>query len=174
VSNIKNAEFPALETERINLRILTLENSEEVFKHFSDINITRFMDIEPCKDIKEAEEIIRFHLEDSGCRWGLYNKKNDQFIGTIGFHYLRKNEDFIAEIGYDLSKDSWGKGFMSEVMKEVMLFGFTHMGLDVIDATVDPKNERSLNIMRKLKFNENLELRDNLVYFYINKKEMDC
>jgi ribosomal-protein-alanine N-acetyltransferase len=172
--NIKNAEFPALETERVNLRILTLENSEEVYKHFSDINITRFMDIEPCKDIKEAEEIIRFHLEDSGCRWGLYNKKNDQFIGTIGFHHLRKNEGIIAEIGYDLSKDSWGKGFMTEAIKEVMLFGFIQMGLDVIDATVDPQNERSLNLMRKLKFNENLELRDNLIYFYLNKQDMDC
>ena len=172
MSIIKNAEFPALETERINLQILTLENSEEVLKHFSDINVTRFMDIEPCKDIKEAEEIINFHLDDSGCRWGLYNKNNNKFIGTIGFHYLRKSESFIAEIGFDLSKDYWGNGFMPEAIKEVMSFGFTQMGLDIIDATVEPANERSINLMRKLGFNEDIELRDNLVYFYLNKKDM--
>jgi [ribosomal protein S5]-alanine N-acetyltransferase len=172
VSIIKNAEFPALETERINLQILTLENSEEVLKHFSDINVTRFMDIEPCKDIKEAEEIINFHLADSGCRWGLYNKNNNKFMGTIGFHYLRKSESLIAEIGFDLSKDYWGNGFMPEAIKEVISFGFTQMGLEIIDATVEPANERSINLMRKLGFNEDIEFRDNLVYFYLNKKEM--
>jgi [ribosomal protein S5]-alanine N-acetyltransferase len=172
VSIIKNAEFPSLETERINLQILTLENSEEVFKHFSDINVTRFMDIEPCKDIKEAEEIISFHLDDSGCRWGLYNKNDNKFMGTIGFHYLRKSENFIAEIGFDLSKDYWGIGFMSEAIKEVMLFVFSQIGLDIIDATVEPANEKSLNLMRKLGFNEDIELRDNLVYFYLNRKNI--
>jgi [ribosomal protein S5]-alanine N-acetyltransferase len=172
VSIIKNAEFPALETERINLQILTLENSEEVLKHFSDINVTRFMDIEPCKDIKEAEEIINFHLDDSGCRWGLYNKNNNKFMGTIGFHYLRKSANFIAEIGFDLSKDYWGNGFMHEAIKEVMSFGFTQMELDIIDATVEPANERSINLMRSIGFNEDIELRDNLVYFFLNKKEM--
>ncbi|WP_373232577.1 GNAT family N-acetyltransferase [Cohnella sp.] len=119
MSNNQKIEFPSLETERLNLRILTLQDTEEVFKHFSDEDITRFMDIEPCMDIKDAEEIIRFHIEDSGYRWGLYDKMNDDFSGTCGFHCLRRtNNDFIAEVGFDLSKPYWGKGLMSEVLTE--------------------------------------------------------
>lgn len=72
VSNNQKIEFPSLETERLNLRILALQDADEVFKHFSDEDITQYMDIELCKDIQEAEEIIRFHTEDSGCRWGLW------------------------------------------------------------------------------------------------------
>jgi ribosomal-protein-alanine N-acetyltransferase len=171
VSNNSRIEFPSLETERLNLRILTLQDSEEVFKHFSDEEITRFMDIEPCKDIKEAEEIIRFHLEDSGCRWGLFDKNNNNLIGTCGYHYLRKtNDDFIAEVGFDLTKLYWGKGLMYEVMKVVIEFGFTEMGLTMIDATVEPENERSINLLRKLGFKREIELRDNLIYFYLNRK----
>lgn len=77
-------DYPSLETERLNLRILSFRDSDEVYKHFSDEEITRLMDIEPCKDIKEAEEIIRFHLLDSGCRWGLFSfegmKRKDLMI----------------------------------------------------------------------------------------------
>ncbi|WP_088103040.1 GNAT family N-acetyltransferase [Halalkalibacter urbisdiaboli] len=172
--NIKNAEFPELETERVNLRILTFDNSEEVYLHFSDNDVTRYMDIEPCKHIKEAEEIIRFHMEDSGCRWGLFHKHSNKFIGTVGFHYLRrKNEEFIAEVGFDLSKAYWGNGFMYEAMKEVILFGFTQMGLTTIDATVELDNEKSINLMKKLGFNKGLELKGNLQYFYLNSEDKE-
>lgn len=168
--NTKNIKFPPLETERINLRILTLDNAEEVFLHFSDINITRFLDIGPCKNIKEAEEIIQYHMKDSGCWWGMYEKNGEKFIGTIGFHYLRRNGDLIAEVGFDLCKDYWGNGLMSEAMNEVILFGFSQMGLDIIDATVDPKNVRSIKLIRKLGFTEDLEHKDNLLYFYLKKE----
>lgn len=54
-------------------------------------------------------------------------------------------------------------------MKEVISFGFREMGLDIIDATVEPENENSLRLMRKLGFEEHEELKDNLVYFTLNK-----
>lgn len=174
VSINRKVEFPSLETERLNLRLLTLQDSKAVFKHFSDEEITRFMDIEPCKDIKEAEEIIRFHLEDSGCRWGLFDKNNNSLIGTCGYHYLRKTNDvFIAEVGFDLSKRYWGKGLMSEVMKVVIDFGYTKMGLTIVDATVEPENERSISLLRKLGFKREIELRDNLIYFYLNRNSFE-
>ena len=67
---------------------------------------------------------------------------DDEFIGTCGFHCLRRtNDDFIAEVGFDLSKPYWGKGLMSEVIKDIIEFGFTKMGLTMIDATVESKNE---------------------------------
>jgi [ribosomal protein S5]-alanine N-acetyltransferase len=128
------------------------------------------MDIEPCKDEREAEEIIQFHLDDAGCRWGIYLKENNQFIGTGGFHYLRNQiSQLIAEVGFDLAKDHWGKGYMKEVMRAMIEFGFKQMNLDVIDATVEPENERSLALMTRLGFERVVELQDQLVYFHLNK-----
>jgi [ribosomal protein S5]-alanine N-acetyltransferase len=169
MDNVNNVGFPPLETPRMNLRILTLEDSQAVFTHFSDVEVTRFMDIEPCQDIKEAEEIIQYHLDDSGCRWGLFEKNTEKFMGTVGFHYLRKNGKFIAEVGFDLSKDYQGKGFMSEAMKQVVAFGFTQMKLDLIDATVEPANERSIHLLKKLGFTQALEPKDDLLYFYLGR-----
>lgn len=169
--NSINVVFPDLETERMNLRSLTLEHSKEVYQHFSDCDVTRFMDIEPCRDINEAEEIIRYHQEDPGCRWGLFDKDDGNFLGTIGFHYIRWNQVVTAEIGFDLSKSHWGKGFMTEAMKEAMAFGFREAGIDTIDATVEPENRKSLQLLRKLGFHEDKEPRNGLIYFFIEKEK---
>jgi [ribosomal protein S5]-alanine N-acetyltransferase len=163
-------EYPTLETNRTILRILTRDDAKEVLQHFSDPIVTKFMDIEPCKDLKEAEYIIQYHVDDHGCRWGIFDKAYDNFLGTIGFHDLRKtDEEFIAEIGFDLSRRHWGKGYMTEAVKEVILFGFTRMGLDKIDATVDPNNEKSITIMEKFGFKRDIELREQLLYYSLHR-----
>jgi ribosomal-protein-alanine N-acetyltransferase len=164
-----NFIFPEIETDRLKLSILTLDDSVAVYKHFSDENVTRFMDISPCKNIYEAEEIIRFHIEDTGCRWGIYSKIDFQFIGTCGFHCWIQGELPKAEIGFDLTKEYWGKGFMQEALKPVMEFGFKHMGLDFIEATVEQENDRSINLLEKLNFEKEPDLRDHLLYFYLSR-----
>jgi len=162
--------FPNLETARLHLKVLTLDYLEDVFRHFSDEQITQFMDIEPCKSLKEAEDIITFHLEDKGCRWGIFLKENGEFVGTAGFHYIRQNRnETVAEIGYDLAKSHWGKGYMTEVMHELLQYGFTAMGYDKIDATVEPLNQRSIKLLEILTFRREAELQDGLVYYYLQK-----
>jgi [ribosomal protein S5]-alanine N-acetyltransferase len=168
----KEFQYPEVETDRLVLKLLTLDHVEEVYHHFSDEQITEFMDIEPCKNLKEAEEIIQFHIDDIGCRWGIYTKDKNEFIGTCGFHYLREDHNGVtAEMGFDLAKKYWGKGFMREVMQSIIEFGFLKMNLDRIDATVEPENERSLALMHRLGFSQSAELQDNLVYFYMNKEQ---
>lgn len=92
-------------------------------------------------------------------------------LAQLDFYYMRKDNEFTAEVRFELGKDYWGQGLMSEAMEEVIFFGFARMGLDVIDATGDPKNERSINLMRKLGFKEQTDLKDNLLYFYLKKKK---
>lgn len=163
---VKPVEYPTIDTERLHLRLLTLQDAEEVRRHFADEEITRFMDIDPCKDVKEAEEIIRYHLDDAGCRWGIYDQTSRSFMGTCGYHYLRTSDgEFVAEIGFDLAKDSWGRGYMTEAMQAVIRFGFETMKLTMIDATVEPDNVRSIHLMEKLGFVKASELQAGLVYF---------
>ncbi|WP_325050008.1 GNAT family N-acetyltransferase [Cohnella faecalis] len=81
--------FPELETGRLRLSILTLNDSAAVYKHFSDENVTRFMDIDPCKDIQEAKEIIQYHIDDTGSRWAysvrLILNLLEPVVSTVGF-----------------------------------------------------------------------------------------
>ncbi len=39
----------------------------------------------------------------------------------------------------------------------------------MIDATVESGNEKSIKLMTKIGFERALEVRDNLIYFYLNR-----
>lgn len=161
--------YPQIETTRLLLRELTLLDRDSVFKHFSDPLVTQYMDIEPCKSLEEAEEIIQFHVGDSGCRYGLIDKVSGELIGTGGFHCWVQGEPSRAEIGFDLSSNYWGKGFMQEAMEELIKVGFDIMKLNYIEATVEQENLRSQKLLEKLKFQRHEELRDNLLYYTLHK-----
>lgn len=124
------------------------------------------MDIAPLKNKKDAEDFIRFHIEDTGCRWGIFYKDNGELIGTVGFYCWSKVQK-KAEIGYDLKKNYWGKGIMTEALQMVIQFGFNHMDLHIIDANVVVKNPNSIKLLNKLSFNREKELRKNDIYFYL-------
>jgi [ribosomal protein S5]-alanine N-acetyltransferase len=168
---VEQYTYPSLETERMYLKILTLSDTENVFQHFSDEHVTKYMDIEPCKDLEEAKEIIQFHIDDTGCRWGLFQKENQAFMGTGGFHCLESKNEAKAEIGFDLAKAFWGKGYMTEAVKAMIHFGFNEMKLDYIEATVEPGNIKSIQLMEKLGFIRDIELRDNLIYYCLKKNK---
>ncbi|TCP52175.1 ribosomal-protein-alanine N-acetyltransferase [Tumebacillus sp. BK434] len=155
--------YHTIETERLTIRELTLDDREAVWRHFASAEVTEFMDIEPCRDLAEAEEIIRFHLEDTGTRWGLFEKDGGALVGTIGYHCWVQSEA-RAEIGFDLAREFWGQGLMQEALRPVLAFGFGNMGLRLIEATVEPPNERCLKLMERLGFAREEQLRDGLVY----------
>lgn len=158
--------FPMFETSRLFLRELTIVDNREVWQHFSDEEVTRYMDIPACRSLSEAEEIIQYHLEDSGCRWGVFDKQSKQLAGTCGYHCWVTGAAPRAEIGFDLSKVYWGQGLMTEALQPVIRFGFEQMRLARIEATVDPMNSRSMHLLDSLGFQREAELKDNLECFY--------
>ncbi|MBD3918427.1 GNAT family N-acetyltransferase [Paenibacillus sp. PR3] len=158
--------YPIIETERLYMRELTLEDIEAVYKHFSIPEVVRFMDIEVCKDLQEAEEIIAFHINDTGCRYGLFDKETNKFIGTCGFHCWSTDQDETkAEIGFDLAPPYWGRGIMQEALHEMIRLGFDLMKLDYIEATTEIENVQSQKLLKKLAFNQDKDLKDGLFYF---------
>ena len=52
------AQFPRLETERLILRELTLDDKDAVFQNFSDDETVEFI-MEPMTSLKQAEDIIQ-------------------------------------------------------------------------------------------------------------------
>lgn len=56
---------------------------------------------------------------------------------------------------------------MQEALKPVIDFGFKYMRLDIIEATVEQENDRSINLQRKLNFERETELRGQLIYYFL-------
>ncbi len=165
--------FPELETERLQLRQLTMDDLDFVYGHFSDSRVAEFLlDEPPLSEISQAREIIEFYEQaetKSWNRWGISLKSNGQLVGTCGFHKWNQR-DLHAEIGYDLSPDFWGQGIMAEALRAAIQNGFERMRLNRIGAIVYPENQRSLHLLHKLGFRTEGLLRD---YHHLSGKFYD-
>lgn len=155
-------EYPVIQTERLILRELTLDDASDLFLHFSDPEVTRFMDIDPLEDEQEAKNIINWHFKDSGCRWGMF--KDGALIGTCGYHRLQNKQ---AEMGYDLAAAYWGQGYMKESLEALIGFGFSTMGLGMIEAEVERENERSIGLLKRLGFAYDVSRADEEFDWYV-------
>jgi ribosomal-protein-alanine N-acetyltransferase len=166
--------FSSIETDRLTLRPLAIEDTDFIFRHFSDPAVTEhLMDEPPVTEYEQAEEIIRSYLEPkrkTHNRWGITVRKADnQLIGTCGYHKWDKRHH-RAEIGYDLSPGFWGQGYMTEALRAIISNGFGHMDLNRIEALVYVENERSIRLLESLGFKREAILRD---YFCLNGKFYD-
>lgn len=163
--NARPGNFPTLETERLILRQMTLEDADFVFQHFGDPAVSRYlMDEPPVTEYARAQEIIQFYLEPeekTHNRWVMVRKADHQYIGTCGFHKWDR-QHFRAEIGYDLSPSCWGQGYMMEALRTVISNGFAQMRLNRIEALVYVENGRSIQLLRRLGFKQEGVLREYL------------
>jgi ribosomal-protein-alanine N-acetyltransferase len=147
--------FPNLETNRLILRRLNPDDVNEILALRSDPEIMKFI---PRPLIKTKEEILEFIAamdtninNNSVINWAITTKKKDTLIGMIGF-YRMKPENYRAEVGYILSAEFQGQGIITEALKRGIQFGFEEMGLNSIEAVIDPENFGSEKVLLKNNF----------------------
>jgi ribosomal-protein-alanine N-acetyltransferase len=87
--------FPQLETKRLILRELTLDDAEFYFRHFNIEEIVKGCCFPGPKSLDAAREELELYCinpfkENSGIRWGIVMKGNNELIGTCGFTHWWK------------------------------------------------------------------------------------
>ena len=174
--------FHNLETERLLLRRVVIEDVNEIFALRSDQEVMKYIPRPLVKTTEDALAHIAMIDEkidsNEGINWAITLKDNPKLIGLIG-HYRIRPEHFRAEIGYMLLPEYHGKGIISEAIKEVVKYGFDVMKLHSIEAIIDPENFASEKVLQKngfvkeahLKENEFFEGRflDTVIYSIVNK-----
>jgi len=147
--------FKELETERLWLKSICYEDIEFILEQFSNDDINRYLyDAEPMKKLSEAQELIDFYTVPeprSQHRWILVRKSDGEKLGTCGFHCWNPQQHSI-ETGYDLRKEYWGNGYMTEAMEAIIDFAETALGVETMDAHIAIQNEKSISLVKKLGF----------------------
>jgi ribosomal-protein-alanine N-acetyltransferase len=152
--------FPAIQTDRLVLRQMTMDDAAELHRVFSDNQVVKHLDWNGPSSVNEAEELIlSWNQSFEGKQllpWGIALKANNVLIGTIMLMPIRGT--FIMRplppitIGFELSKGYWNHGIMSEALKAVTDFGISEIGAHRIQAEVAPANEASLVILQRSGF----------------------
>jgi ribosomal-protein-alanine N-acetyltransferase len=147
--------FPTLETPRLFLRALSLDDAEALLHVFSDRSVAEHQDWEPFSDLPKATAFLAERLDlfqrRNRVNWGLVRRDTGTLIGQLGMHTI-SDRDRRAELAFDLSPDHWRKRFMTEALNAVLSFGFGHCQLNKVVAQSTVENRRSHAFLQSVGF----------------------
>ena len=109
-----------IETERLILRTVTVDDAEAIFKWAADPDVNKYMIYPLHKDINVTREWLKSRDIDGKDEFdlGFVLKETGELIGQGGLFY---HGDLDAwSIGYNLRKDYWGQGLVPEAIQAII------------------------------------------------------
>lgn len=141
-----------IETQRLRLRRLRMEDAEDFFRFGSDTDVCRYMLWQPHSSIEVTRNSIHASLlrydTEAYYRWGIALQDSDRLIGMIQLLAFDPDAD-TCSFAYMISKDHWGNGYGPEALSAAMDFAFREMGIRKITADHFSENTASGAAMRK-------------------------
>lgn len=155
MSNPDFSAFPELTTTRFVLREINDTDASLIHKLRSDKETNALIDRENSNNIADAllfiDRIKTNVRRNESVYWVICFQNDSELIGTIGYWNFNLSDE-SAEIGYELLKEFRGQGIMSEVLPEVIRFGFEEMKLELITAITTEQNIGSVKLLKKFGF----------------------
>lgn len=152
-----------IETERLYLRNITLEDAPFVYELLNSPSWIKYIGDRNVKDIKDASEYIanRFLPSYQQFGFGLYltkRKADDTPIGICGLVKRETLED--VDIGFALLPQFAKQGYAYEAASAVMLYAKNTLDLQRIVAITVSYNHNSIQLLERLglKFEKTLNI----------------
>lgn len=169
---VKLVQFQ-LNTERLALRNLTPENTEEMLDYYIR-NEEHLRQYEPTRDsgfytYEGQKEILtesfRQFIDGTSIDLGIF--KDEKLIGKIKLSNIVYGILRNAFVGYSIDKEHQGKGYMKEALNTVCSYAFEEMGLHRLEASTLMDNSRSQGVLKACGFNE-LGISENTYTLMVN------
>ena len=142
-----------IETERLSLYHLSLDDSEFILELLNEPSFIRFVGDKGVRTVEHAREYltngpIRSYAQNG---YGLYLTRLGNGGARIGICGLVKRDELPApDIGFAFLPAYWSQGFAVESATAVLQYGMNHLGLARIVAIVSPDNHSSISLLRKI------------------------
>jgi RimJ/RimL family protein N-acetyltransferase len=140
-----------METKRLFLRELTMEDLEGLHKIFSDPESMRHYP-KPFT-LEETKKWIKWNIEnyatyDFGL-WGVVLKEGERFVGDCGITMQSINGKMEPEIGYHINKEYTNKGYATEAAKACQDYAFNVLKLKKLYSYMKYTNIASARVAEK-------------------------
>lgn len=144
-------KFPKIETKRLFLDKLKLEDAPLIAKYASERAISEYTLNIPFPYVEKdalwwINNSFKGFQENRLYTFGIYLKTSSKFIGGIALVLDNKNRK--ASLGYWLATPFWNKGYMTEATKALLAYGFNKLNINKIYATHLIQNEASGKVMQ--------------------------
>ena len=143
-----------LETERLLFRHLVPEDLDALYRLYSDPEIRRYFP-EGTLTYAETKEELEWFLNGHPRHpelglWATIHRATNQFVGRCGLLPWTLEGRAEVEVAYLLDKAFWGQGLATEAAGAILRYGFEQLQLRRLVCLVDPNNEASINVARKM------------------------
>ncbi|SIQ32972.1 GNAT family N-acetyltransferase [Maribacter ulvicola] len=145
----------AIQTDRLELRLIEMVDLKVIHQLHCIPETDEFNTLGIPESIEETRQIIEPWIKANNTReitnytFAIQHKADDKFIGLFGLRLGAKKYK-RAEIWYKLDIGYWNKGLATEVVKEVLNYGFNVLGLHRIEAGCAVANLGSAKVMEKV------------------------
>jgi RimJ/RimL family protein N-acetyltransferase len=140
-----------LETERLILRHLTLDDTDAVFAVIGDPEAMKYY---PQKFTREdaARWVTRSQERYRHDGYGLFAvvlKANGEVIGNCGVVRQDVEGESLLEVGYHFRRDYWGRGYATEAARGCMAYAFGHLKAEKVVSLILPENMPSRRVAER-------------------------
>ena len=144
-----------IESERLFLRPLTLEDAEFILQLLNTDGFIKYIGDRNVKTIEQANNYLLNgplkSYETNGFGLSLVELKTDRTpVGMCGL-LIRDYLDH-PDIGFAFLPDHTGKGYAYEIVKEIIYYGLYSLQMEKILAIVLPENSSSIRLLEKVGF----------------------
>lgn len=162
-----------LETKRLIIRPIEIDDKYEVFKYRSDKEANKYQGWIPA-NLADVETFIaglpkEINVPGTWFQFVIQEKETQKIIGDLGIHFLDK-EGKQAELGITLNKDFQNNGYATESAKRVIEYLFNDLNKHRLIASIDPANENSVRLVQRIGFRKEAHFVESL---FINGKWVD-
>jgi len=141
-------------TERLLLREITWNDLDDIHRLHSVPEVDEYNTLGIPENLDETRELIRPDIDakntdqQSRFTWRIIEQHSAEFIGMAGIT-LSNDKYRLGEIYFKLLPAYWGKGYATEVAKNLILAGFDTFHLHKVEAGVATENKRSIRVLEK-------------------------
>lgn len=142
-----------LESERLILRHLQMEDLDALFALYGDEEMRRYFP-EGTLSLEETREELEYFLNGHPKRpelglWATVLKENGAFIGRCGLLPWTIDGRDEVEVAYLIDKAYWGQGLATEAACALVKYGFEQLGLARLICLIDEANVASRRVAEK-------------------------
>ena len=165
---------PILETERLILRPMEIEDAEAAFRNWtSDKEVAKFMrwTVHENVDVTKAwiQSEVDFLEHDGIYNFGFVLKETGELIGSGGLVF--KEDKNMYELGYNIMKKYWNQGLTTEASKKIIEFGIQELKQTKFFCCHAKDNPASGRVMMKVGFKYQ---KDAIYYSYDKSKKFEA
>ncbi|REC59176.1 N-acetyltransferase [Chryseobacterium pennae] len=140
-----------LETDRLLLRELTIEDAYHFYELNVNPNVIQYTGDSPFENAEEALVFLqnyKDYRENGYGRWAVIDKSNTEFLGWCGLKYdISKDE---TDIGFRFFERNWNSGLATESAAACLKYGFDQLHLKKIVGRAMSENIASIKVLQKL------------------------